>query len=125
VNLSSIANSVITSVTPNLFGAVRVSTGYTTEADGTRTPTMQTFPNISMQVQALSGADLKQMDNLDLQAVVRAVYLNGTIEGLDRPAGKGGDIILFNNQVWLVTQVLEPWDAGGWCKVAVTLQNGS
>ena len=122
MNLSNISNGAITAVSPNLLGSVQVSTGHITNADYSTTPTAQTFPNIRMQVQALSGAELKQLDNINQQGVVRGVYLNGNVEGLDRPVGKGGDLLLFNNQTWRVTQVLETWDADGWCKVAVTLQ---
>lgn len=122
MNLNSIANSAIRAVSPNMLGSVQVSTGHTTNADFSVTPTAQTFPNIWMNVQALSGPELRQLDAVNQQGVVRGVYLNGKIEGLDRPVGKGGDLLLFNNQTWRVTQVMEPWDVDGWCKVAVTLQ---
>ncbi len=122
MNLRQIANGVTQAVNPNIIGAVQVSTGATQNPDYTRTPTFQVFSNVSMQVQAMSAGNLRQVEKLNLQGVVRAVYLNGVIEGLDRPAGKGGDLLLFNGETWLVVAVLEPWSTSGWVKVAVTLQ---
>jgi len=37
-----------------------------------------------------------------------------------RPLAKGGDLLDFGGQTWLVTAVLETWP--DWCKVGVTLQ---
>jgi hypothetical protein len=33
--------------------------------------------------------------------------------------------MIFNGQTWLVVLVVEPWDANGWTRVVVQLQNGS
>jgi len=127
VNIHGVVSGVIAAVNPHVIGTVQVSVGTITEADGTQIPQFASFPGQSFQVQALSSGDLRKMDNVNLQAVMRAVYLNGNIEGLDRPAGKGGDVLIFSqpglpNAQWLVTNLLEPWGYNGWCKVAVTLQ---
>lgn len=102
----------------------------TATGDGTRIPQFATTADLTMQVQALSGPDLKQIDSLNIQGVVRAVYMSGFPQGLVRPATKGGDILLIptglsgqSNDTWLVVAVLEAWDADGWTKVAVNLQN--
>lgn len=123
MNLSAIANAAITAVNPNLIGTVQVSTGYTTNADFTRTPKYQTFQNVPLQVQAMSSGDLRQVEGLNLQGNVRAIYITGAVEGLERVAMKGGDVITFNGKSWLVKATLEPWDAGGWCKVAAVEQS--
>ena len=49
--------------------------------------------NLLAQVQALSGRDLRQIEGLNLQGTLRAVYLNGVIDGIVRVALKGGDLI--------------------------------
>jgi hypothetical protein len=77
-----------------------------------------------MQVQALTGRDLQQIDGLNLQGTRRAIYIEGDIEGIVRPTQQGGDLITTpDGSIWLVAMVLETWP--NWCKVAVTLQNGS
>ena len=124
LNIRGLANSVVQIANPDIIGNVQVSTGtYATQPDGTRVPQYATYFNVPMQVQALPAAQVALIDGLNIQAVNRSVYMNGNIEGLDRFAGKGGDVLTFNGQEWLVSAVLETWDVAGWCKVAVTLQN--
>lgn len=202
MNLSSIANSLIVSVTPNLIGSVRVSNGAVNEGDaaftgsislttltvasmttgslapnsvltapgmlsptlivaqltgvsggsgtyqvslsqtlpstaitatgtGKRVPQFITTTGLPMQVQAVEGQDLQHVDGLNQQGVYRVVYMNGLIEGIDRPGFSGGDLLLIPTgltatppamDTWLVKEVLEPWDTPGWCKVLVVLQ---
>ena len=129
MNLHAIVGPIVAVISPKIVGTVYVSAGSVADASFKRTPQFTAFPGVAMDVQALTGRELARMDALNIQGVLRSVYLNGNIEGLDRPAGKGGDILAFSVQpygvsYWLVTQVLETWDTAGWCKVAVTLQNG-
>jgi hypothetical protein len=135
VNLSAIVSGAIGAVNPQVFCTLRRSTGYTIGADFSQQPTYAATVGIPCQVQALSYTDLQKIAGLNLQGTRRAVYLNGNLEGIDRPAVKGGDLLIMPNlpefpgpTTWLVAMVLEHWGgtpAGGWVKVAVTLQNGS
>ena len=79
------------------------------------------------QVQALSGRDLRQAEGLNLQGDVRALYINGSLDGVVRPLLKGGDLVtLPDGTVWLVSTTSEPWNlSAGWTKAIITLQNGS
>jgi hypothetical protein len=101
----------------------------TLTGSGQRVPIWTTIANVPMQFQALTSDDLKQLDGLNISAVKRAVHLNGIFEGVDRPGVKGGDLLLAPTglsgadlDTWLVVQVLESFEASGWCRVAVTLQ---
>lgn len=125
MNLHAVAGPAVAVVNPTILGTLKVSTGNTTNADFSRTPTYATYANIPMQVQALSGEEIRHVDALNIQGVVRSVWMNGNVEGLDRAAGKGGDLLVFNGQTWLVVAVSETWDASGWCHVIVKLQDGS
>jgi hypothetical protein len=125
MNLRSIANSATRSVNPNVVGSVKQSTGYTTGGDGTRTPTYNVVSPVTFQAQPLSAADLLQLDSLNIQGVTRKVYANMQIKGVERPAGTGGDLLVFGGQTWLASAILEPFDASGWCSVGVTQQNGA
>jgi hypothetical protein len=128
MNLHGIVSSAIGAVNPFVPATVRRSTGYTTNADYSRTPTTSDLP-IRAQVQALTADDLKQLDGLNIQGVMRALYTDGSVAGVIRVAAKGGDVVVFPNgtlpegNTWLCTHVLEQWP--DWCKIAITLQNGS
>lgn len=122
MNLHALAGPIIAAVNPPVLGTVRASTGYTTSAAGKREPTFADFTGVSMQVQALTAKDIEHTDALNIQGVLRGVYMNGNIQGLNRPAGTGGDLLIFLGKTWLVVTVLETWDVSGWCKVAVALQ---
>ena len=128
LNLHAIASRVIGIVNPKILVIVRVSTGYTTEPDGSRSPTYDDVYDVPAQIQSLSQGDLRQIDSLNIQGVQRAIYLYGKIDGLNRPEQKGGDLIVYPENrsdwpfgtTWKVVQVMEQWPS--WCKVAVTQQ---
>lgn len=129
LNLHNITRPAINTVNPEILGVWRRSTGYTTFSDGTQVPTYADT-TVPMQVQALSGKDLKHTDFLNMQGVKRSVYLYGDVQGVVKPDVKGGDILQFPetrggaNRDWLVVVVFETWvpDASGFCKVGVVLQ---
>lgn len=127
MNLHAIVRGAINSINPDLPVTVKQNTGYTTDAAFKRTPTYSNTATTG-QVQALSGKDLKQLESqgIQVQGVMRAVYLNGDWQGLRRYTQQGGDLLVFDipdgtPATWLVVQVLETWHVG-WCKVAVSLQ---
>lgn len=123
MNLNEIAGTYTAVVNENVLATIRVSTGFTVDPTYKTAPAYRDFPNVPIQVQALDGPELAQIASLNIQGVTRAAYFNGALEGLDRPAGRGGDLILFGGRTWLVTKVFESWDSPGWTKVAITLQN--
>lgn len=129
MNLHAIVGPAIAAINPMTIGSLAVSTGSTIAPGGRQTPTYQIFTGVQMQVQAFTARELQHVDHLNLQGLVRGVYMNGDIEGLERFAGKGGDVLLFTNPqtgltgAWLVEEVMETWDQDGWCRVIVTLQN--
>ena len=125
MNLHGIAMGAIASVNPNVALTVRSSNGYTTAADGSRTPGYAPAVVVQGQVQSLTAGDLAQIEGLAIQGEKRAVYLDGNWSGVVRPDGKGGDLITFpDGTVWLVVQVLENWgDLDGWVKLAVVRQS--
>jgi hypothetical protein len=130
MNLHAIASPAIGVVNPPVFCTVQTSTGSSTNADGTRTPTYVQTDNVPVQVQALQYTDLMKMDGLNIQGTRRKGYFFGNIEGLDRSAMKGGDIVIMPDlptfpgpTTWLVALPLEHYE--GWTSVALTLQDRS
>jgi hypothetical protein len=123
MNLNSIANGVVSAVSPNQLLSIQVSTGYTTAANGKRTPTYAAPVTAFGQVQPLSNAEIAHLDSLNIQGVKNVIYINGQVNGLVREDGKGGDLIttVADGKVWLVSVVLEDWP--DWVKVGVVRQN--
>lgn len=131
MNLHGIVSGAIGTVNPFVTATVQRSTGYTTNADGSRVPTYTTF-TASMQAQALTYTDLIQLDALNIQGIRRKIYLNtasGDVEGVVRAGQRGGDVLTFPNgtfpegNVWLAAHVLEHWP--DWQAVAITLQDNA
>lgn len=124
MNLHGIVSGAIGAVNPHTSATLKVSTGYTTAADGSRTPTFTTVTGMA-QVQAMTYKDLTQVSGLNINGNAVAVYLYGAFSGVVRNAQKGGDILTIAGGPyagnWLIVQVLEQWP--DWCKVATVLQN--
>jgi hypothetical protein len=133
VNLHGTVRGAITSVRPDTLMIWRQSTGFTQDATYAQVPGYAADQNVRGNVQALTAKDLKHAALQNIEGVVRAVYLFGNVQGVVRPDAKGGDKLVFPQmlggaaQTWLVVAVLETWgvEQGGWCKVAVSLQQGN
>ncbi len=122
MNLHSIVSGAISAVLPPTNLTIQVSTGYTTNADGSRSPSYAPSQIKSGFMQALQYNDIVQLDALNIQGERRKIYINGQVDGLVRVENKGGDLITDpNGNVWLVVLVTEYWP--DWCSVAVTLQD--
>lgn len=123
-NWHNIAAGAIGVVNPFVTGTIQRSTGSTTNADYSKTPTYTTFADVPMQVQALSTEDLQQLDGTNQNGTNRAVYMNGRSDGVVRSQLLGGDLITLtdgpNAGTWLVTKVPEQW--GEWNHAIITLQ---
>ena len=94
MDLHGIASGAIEAVNPAVLGTVRVSTGYTTSAAGTRTSTYRDATGVELQIQALTFRDLTQIDGLNLNGTRRGIYIRGRVEGLVRPENRGGDLVI-------------------------------
>lgn len=129
MNLQAITAGAVGAINPPVLCDLRVSVGYAIGGDGTQAPAYAAFTGIPCQVQALTYSDLMKTGGTNQQGTRRAIYMQGNIEGLDRQAIKGGDLIVMPDlpdfpgpTTWLVAQAIEHWP--GWSKLAVTLQNG-
>jgi len=126
MNLHSLVRGAITSVNPDISATLLRSNGYVTGADGKQVPVFLSFSGC-IQVQGVSGKDLEHTDYLNIQGVLRTVYLRGNWAGVVRADQKGGDIMKFPQvpgaavQDWRVVSVKEQWP--DWCSVIVWLQS--
>ena len=119
MNLRNLAGAAVRRINPDVPITIQVSTGYTTAADGTQTPSYSPV-NTTGNMQPLSGQDLKRIQNLNAQEVTAKVFVNGNYEGVVRNSGIGGDLLTINGQTYLITVVIERWP--DWCLVGVTEQ---
>lgn len=127
MDLRGLANSISNAVNPNMIVTVTPSTGFTIGAGAKQIPTYGPSVTGPAQLQALDGADLKQIDGLNLEGVIRAIYLRGALNGVVRTAGKGGDLVTIAPPspapyvgTWLVAKILETWPL--WTKAVIVLQ---
>ena len=117
MNLHQIASGGIGSVNPFIPLSIRVSTGSTTEDDGSRTPSYAPAVTAPGQVQALTFRDIQQLDGLNLQGTRRAIYVNGRVEGLVRVENRGGDLVtvpgaFFNGSIAGTTLTVDKVNSG-------------
>lgn len=121
MNLRSIVNNVTSStVNENSYIEILRSIGYTSGPGRKQVPQYDYPISGYAQVQALDNADLQKIQGLNLQGVIRSVYLTGSLHGVVRKTGEGGDLIKYNGQTWLISTILETWST--WTKAVITLQ---
>ena len=120
MNLRGIANNISRTINPNIAVTVFESDGYTIGAGQRQVPAYKAPVSGYGNLQALDGDDLKQMEGLNIQGKIKALFLYGELAGVIRPDSKGGDKVVINSQTWLVVRVLEGWR--DWCKLAIVLQ---
>ncbi len=127
MDLRGLANGATATVNPNITVTALRSTGYTIGAGAKQVPTYAAAVTGPAQVQALDGNDLRQLDGLNIQGMIKAIYLRGALAGVVRPDGTGGDLVtiaapapLVLRGTWLVVKVLEGWS--DWTKAAIVKQ---
>ena len=120
MNLHAIVSGAIGTINPQIPVTIRVSTGATEDASGRSVPTYAVPIIVNGQRQDLSGSDIYRMQGQNIQGVICKLYLTGNFEGLFRVMGKGGDLLSFGGQVYLVAKVIERWP--DWCSLALTMQ---
>jgi hypothetical protein len=120
-DLRSIANSVSNTINPNISVTVQASTGYTIGAGLKQDPSYADPITGFAQVQALTAADLRHLDGLNIQGATKSIILRGPLDAIVRVNSQGGDLVTFGGQTWLTVAVLEQWPL--WTRAAIQLQD--
>jgi hypothetical protein len=127
MNLHGIVSGAVSAVNPSTLGTLKVNTGSTKQADGSRTPSYKSYPKRAMQIQQMSSRDLQQIEGLNLGGEKRKIYFYGEVNAVVRSANQGGDLVVIESGVhagtWLIVQSIEAYP--DWCSVVAVLQNGS
>ena len=124
MNLHGIVAGAVGVVNPHVPALLRRSAGYETTPSGRQEPKYERGARVSVQLQSMTGEDLKKTEGMNIQGELRAAYISGKIDSVSRPDQRGGDLLeLVDGTQWLVVQILEDWLlTSGWAKVAVRRQ---
>jgi hypothetical protein len=120
MDLRGIANAVSDTVNPNVLITVQPSAGYTIGSGLKQVPAYGDPVTGYAQIQALTAADLRHLDGLNIQDATQSIILRGPLDAVVRAHAKGGDLVTIGNDTWLTVAVLEQWPL--WTRAAITLQ---
>jgi hypothetical protein len=121
MDLRSLANSVSDTVNPNISVTLKASTGYTIGSGLKQVPSYAAPVTGFAQVQALTAADLRHLDGLNIQGATKSIILRGELNAIVRVNSQGGDVVTIGTQTWLTVAVLEQWPL--WSRCAIQLQD--
>ncbi|KLU14520.1 MULTISPECIES: hypothetical protein [Xenorhabdus] len=126
MDVRGIANSLITTVNPNISAVLLANDGYTVTDSGKQIP-KYTEHEISVQLQSLSTQDLEHLGVINQQGQHIYAYARGQISAIRRTKQKGSDRMRFaaygeEDEVseWNVTKVIESYPT--WVKVLLWRQ---
>ncbi len=130
LNLHAAVRQIIPALNADVTGYWYQSKGVVIASDGRQQPAYLPAVTVQCQVQPPSGRDLRHIEFLQMQGVIRTVWMFSDPQAIVRVNAGGGDLLLFPqwanapNDAWLVAQVEESWnvDSGGWTKLFATLQ---
>ena len=117
-NMHGVVRGAIQTVNVDIEGTVYVSTG-NTNTRGILTPTYAPV-DAWLQVQAQEHNPLTHDRSLNYTNAFLTIYAYGNFSDLERPSGKGGDVVTFNGNWYYISQVFEWWP--DWCSFEVTRQ---
>jgi len=120
MNLHNLVRGVVGAVNPDIPVTIKPSAGSTEDDTGRVIPAYGADIAAYGQKQPLTGRDIERFQQQNIQGVTCKMHLNGNYEGLFRVLGKGGDLLQFGGQTYLVASVMERWP--DWCCVALTMQ---
>lgn len=121
MNLHGIASGAISAVNPMTTCQFYKSSGNTSNADFSNTPSYDAPVELSVQQQAMSQRDLQHMAMLNIQGVFTKFWLTGSSYAVNRVTQQGGDkLVDASGRTWMVQEVMEIWP--DWCSVVATLQ---
>ena len=123
MNLRSIANGLTQAINPNKIAIGRRFQGVTVGAGRIESPSYYPDEKITVQLQPLSYGDIKHMDGMNIQGIVKSLYINSaSYYAVDRKMTKGGDLFIIDGSTWLLVDMIEQWSESGWTRVIINLR---
>jgi hypothetical protein len=99
---------------------VKASTGYAIGSGLKQVPSYAAPVTGFAQVQALTAADLRHLDGLNIQDATQSIILRGPLNAVVRAHSKGGDLVTIGTDTFLTVAVLEQWPL--WTRAALVMQ---
>ena len=130
LNLHAKVRGAIRALNPDVPGWWYQSKGSVPNPDSRQVPAYLPAVAVRLQVQPPSAGDLRFAEFLQMQGVIRTVFMYSNPQGQVRVNQLGGDLLLFPQwaaapvDAWLVEQPEESWSVGqrGWSKLLACLQ---
>lgn len=132
LNLHAAVRNVIPAVNADIAGWWYVNKGSepSTIPGARSVASFEPAVPVQLQVQPPSTRDLRFAEFMQLQGVIRTVWMFSDPQGIVRVNQTGNDLLLFPqwaaapNDTWMVEQPAEGWnvDSGGWTKLIAVLQ---
>lgn len=72
------------------------------------------------QIQPINSEKLQHINNFNSSNTYRRLFLNGKQDSLS--LNTNGDLIEFDNKLWLIIESPQSWDCSGWNEIVVCLQ---
>ncbi|ECZ9313142.1 hypothetical protein A3T98_12760 [Salmonella enterica subsp. enterica serovar Newport] len=120
MNLHKIANSAIRRVNPNISAILKKYAGETIGPGRKPVPSYLPDQPVIIQLQPLDGDDLRHIDGLNIQGLIKSIHVNGNYFSVQREKEQGGDLFIIGEEEWLVIKPIELW--ADWCRLVVNLQ---
>ncbi len=120
MDLRGIANQSTDTINPNILVTVLASSGYTVGSGLKQVPSYAAPVTGFAQVQALTAADLRHLDGLNIQDATQSIILRGPLNAVVRAHSKGGDLVTIGTDTFLTVAVLEQWPL--WTRAALVMQ---
>lgn len=132
LNLHSAVRGPVQAVNADTWITYLQSVGNTPNSSGKQVPSYAAPITVRAQIQPPSGTDLKHLEFLNVQGLIRTVFMYSDPQAVVRVAARGGDLLVFppfRGQPpanWLVREVAETWNVErGWTKLYAVLQTDS
>lgn len=120
MNLHRSVRGAIGSINPFIPAIVQVSDGFEIGPGRKQIPKYLPDQPVSIQLQPLSSDDLKHVDGMNLQGLLKSIHVDGNYYGVNREKAIGGDLFIIGSETWLVIGPLELWPQ--WSRLLVQLQ---
>jgi hypothetical protein len=120
MNLHKLVRGAIATVNPDITAVIRRSDGSAPGPGRTLVPKYLPDEPVTLQLQPLSGSELRHTEGLNMQGLFKSVHISGSSFSVLRGRKLGGDLLIIDGEEWLVVQPLELWP--DWCRLLVCLQ---
>lgn len=120
MNLRGIANGMTSAINPNIQATLKKYAGQAVGPGRKPAPSYHPDQVVTVQLQPLDAGDLRHLDGLNIQGLIKSIHVNGNYFSVQREMEQGGDLFVIGGETWRVVKPIELW--ADWCRLVVNLQ---